>query len=188
MTYRDVPITTEKCPGCYAEVPLGTPICPRCGGPVEIARFAELELKVKPNVRKARTFLGIVAGLQVLGLAMRAAEVSEGSTFELALSAAFYGGCFLVAFKKPLGAPIAAMAMFLFGQAAALGMGNGLAFFQGFILKVVFLVLIASGIQAGYRVRDLQGRWRKRDRTIGMAVLAGSAAAGFVLGLAMHLR
>src|SRR5438105_2375515 len=49
MAYRDVPLSTEKCPGCNADVQKGTELCPHCGNPVDIARFAELELKVKPD-------------------------------------------------------------------------------------------------------------------------------------------
>jgi hypothetical protein len=188
MAYRDVPIAMEKCPGCYKEVPLGTQICPGCGNPVDISRYAELELKVKPDLRKARRFLGVVTALGAVGLLMSVAGENRRAAIDAAFSVAFFGVCFLVAFKRPLGASIAAMAIFLFGESVSLATGNVMAMFQGIVLKVIFLVLLTAGIRAGYRVRDLRGQWRTRDRTIGILVLAGSVVLGFLVGLAAHSR
>jgi hypothetical protein len=188
MAYRDVPMAVEKCPACCDEVALGAQLCPGCGNPIDISRYAELELKLKPDLKKARTFLAVVAALGAVGLLISLAGANRRSIVEQAFSVAFFGVCFLVAFKRPLGASIAAMAMFLFGQSAALGSGNLTALFEGIVLKIIFLVMLVSGIRAGYRVRDLRGQWRTRDRTIGSVVLAGSVALGFLLGLAAHSR
>lgn len=95
MPYRDVPISTVKCAGCGREVPAGTEICPLCGGPVDISKVAELELK--PN-----------------------------------------------------------------------------------------LTSLVAAIRAGYRARDLQGRWSKRDLNLGIGVLVGAAVAGLMFGIALQ--
>jgi hypothetical protein len=164
-------------------VPKGTELCPHCGDPVDISRFAELELKVKPDLRKARSFLGTVAGLGIVGLVISVAgDASTATILVTAIDAAVFGTCFLVAFWAPLGAAIAAMAVFLLGNCVAIGAGEIGEAFEGFILKIIFLFLLASGIRAGYRVRDLRGQWRKSDRIIGTAVLVGSAVVGLLLG------
>jgi hypothetical protein len=53
-------------------------------------------------------------------------------------------------------------------------------------LKIVLVILLIAAIRAGYRVRDLRGRWSKRDRTIGIGVLVGSAVLGLLLGVVAH--
>jgi hypothetical protein len=186
MGYRDVPIATESCPGCHAEVPRGTEICPSCGSPVEIARFAELELRLKPSLRRARIFLGVVTALGAMELAA-AAALGEG-TIAPAFSFVFFGTCFVVAFKRPLGASIAAMAMFLFDEAAVLGMGRLELVLEGLVLKVLLFTSLAAAIRSGYRARDLRGQWRKRDRTLGIAVLAAGVILGLAFGLVTSLR
>jgi len=181
MSYRDVPTSTEQCPSCEEQAPSGSEVCPHCGNPIDIARLAELELKLKPDLRKARTFLGVLTLLNVvallIGLAGGHSPVAQG------MSVLLFGICFLVAKKRPLGASVAAMALFLFSEGAALGARNMGALFGGLILKVIFVVLIVAGIRSGYRVRDLRGQWRKRDWVIGMVVLATSALAGLLFGL-----
>jgi len=184
MAYREVRLATEKCPGCNAELPKGTELCPACGNPVDISRFAELELKVKPDLRKARIFLGVLTGLGMVGLAMRAGSgAGTGAIVGEGIGVAIFGACFLAAFWAPLGSSIAAMAAFLLNVGVDIGAGKIGALFDGVFLKVIFLVLLVSGIRAGYRVRDLRGQWRKRDRTIGAVVLVGSAVLGVLLGL-----
>jgi hypothetical protein len=185
MTYRDVPITTEKCPGCFTEVPRGTDVCPSCRAPIDISRFAELELKLKPDLRKARRFLGLVTALDAFWLFVAVAEgMGRSAIVARGFSVAFFGICFLVAFRRPLGASIAAMAMFLFGEAAAIGMGRLAILFEGIVLKVVLVTLLASAIRSGYRIRELRRQWRKRDRNIGIAILVGSVVLGVALGVA----
>src|SRR5438034_6237352 len=117
MGYRDVPVATVTCPGCSAEVPADAELCPACGNPVDIARFAELELKVKPDLKKARTFLGVLTGLCAVGLALAAASERRSAIIASGFGVVVFGACFLVAFRRPLGASIAAMAVFLFNQA-----------------------------------------------------------------------
>ena len=151
-----------------------------------IAHFAELELRLKPALRRARIFLGIVA---VLGAMDLAAAVAIGErTIAPAFSFAFFRICFVVAFKRPLGASIAAMAMFLFNETAALGMGRLDLLFEGLILKVLLLTSMAAAIRSGYRARDLRGQWRKRDRTLGIGVLVAGAVLGVAFGLVARAR
>src|SRR5258707_12326217 len=59
MGYREVPVGTERCLGCNGAVEEGTAICPTCGAPIDVSQFAELELKLKPHLRQARTALGV---------------------------------------------------------------------------------------------------------------------------------
>src|SRR5262245_54661123 len=119
MTYRDPSISTEPCPGCKHEVPQGTAVCPRCPSPIDVGQFAELELKLRPHMRAARTFLGVVATLGILGTMVAGATGDDGSTLGHAVPAVFFAACFLASFRMPLGASIAAMAMLLLLQAEA---------------------------------------------------------------------
>jgi hypothetical protein len=196
MGYREVPAATERCPGCAAEVPQGSELCPSCGNPTDAGRLAELELKLKPDLKKARTFLGVLTGLEAVRLAIALATEHSGAAALIssatershaittsAVGVAFFGGCFLAAFRWPLGASITSMAVFLFNVAATVSQGKIGELFHGFVLKVVFLTLLGAGIRSGYRVRDLRGQWKKRDLTIGIAALAGGVALGILFGL-----
>ena len=186
MGYRDVPIATESCPGCHAQVPRGSELCPSCGAPVEIARFAELELRLKPSLRRARIFLGVVSAVGALDL-FAAAALGERMVAP-AFSFAFFGTCFVVAFKRPLGASIAAMSLFVFHQAAAFGMGRPYLLFEGALFKMLLFASLAGAIRSGYRARDLRGEWRKRDRTLGVGVLVASLVLGLAFGLYIGAR
>jgi hypothetical protein len=184
MGYRDVPVATVKCPGCHAEVPTGTEICPKCDSPIDVGRFAELELRVKPDLNKARTFLGLVAMLGAVGLLFRLQN--GGSVVDEVATIVIFGACSLIAKKRPLGASIAAMAAFLFSEAMALAAADLGALLEGLVVKILFVVLISAGIRAGYRVRDLRGQWRKRDATLGAAVLIAATIAGFLAGFLLR--
>jgi hypothetical protein len=186
MGYRDVTGPKDVCPGCKAEVERGTRLCPACGAPVDIARFAEMELALKPALRKSRLFLAVVAGLGLFELLVRRRYDGRGPSLVELLDPMFFVGCTLAAGRWPLGASIAAMSAFLMAQAYALGAWS-LVLFEGILFKAVFVVLLSASIRAGYRTRDLHGQWSKRVRNVGVATLVGSAAAGFILGLLRHL-
>lgn len=183
MGFRDVAGPVEACPGCQAEVAAGTRICPSCGGPVDIGQHAELELKLKPDLRKARYILGIVTGLGALSLLFQMASTGRSAWSNELFDVAFYGVCFVLAKRWPLGTCITAMSVFLFAQAAVLGAGNIQAVVSGLVLKVIVVVLLSAGIRAGYRIRDLRGQWSRRARNVGIAAFAGSTLLGFLLGL-----
>src|SRR5262252_7902399 len=101
MAYRDVAVATERCPGCSTEVPRGTEVCPSCRAPIDISRFAEMELKLKPDLRKARRFLGIVTALEAFWLFVAVAEgVRRSAIVAHGFNVAFFGVCFLVAFRR----------------------------------------------------------------------------------------
>jgi hypothetical protein len=184
MPYRDAPVATVSCHGCRRGVPEGSEICPRCRSPIDIGQFAELELTLKPDIRAARTFMGVVAALGLLGAVLEGATIDSVSTLLWrAMPALFFAGCFLAAFKAPLGAAITALAAFLFLQAATLAQHGLDALLPGIIIKIILVVLLVSGIRAGYRARDLRGQWRRGLGAVGVSVLAASTALGLVLGL-----
>ena len=173
-----------RCAGCEKQVQADAEICPLCGGPVDIARVAELELKLKPDLRKARTFLGIVTALETFWLLPPIVMHHTAGVVGRLFVVVFFGGCFAAAFRRPLGASIAALAMLIMSDALAIGTGRYALLFQGLIVKIVLVILLVSAIRAGYRVRDLRGKWSKRDLNLGIGVLAGSAILGLALGIA----
>src|SRR3954451_5358529 len=124
MSFRDVAGPTVACPGCQAQVPTGTRLCPACGEPVDLDQHAELVLKLQPDLRKARLFLGIITVLGALEIAFRTMMYARGPSIGELAFVSFFGVCFLVARRWPLGASIAAMSLFLFGQAQAAGAGS----------------------------------------------------------------
>jgi len=188
VAFRDIPVATERCPGCEREIPKGAELCPKCGNPVDIERLAELELRLKPNLRKARTFLGMVAALEAFWiLPLIVNHASAKAIGERGFVAGLFSACFLTAFKKPLGASIAALALLIFSDAALIGMGRFTSILQGLVLKTILVVLLVAAIRSGYRARDLRGQWSNRDRAVGIGVLTGAAVLGLLLGLLLGL-
>lgn len=180
-------MATERCPGCQQEIPKGSEICPKCGNPVDIERLAELELRLKPDLRRARTFLGAVVALELfwtLPLVVRGAPLRAISP-RLA-TATLFGACFLAAFKRPLGAAIAALALLIFSDALTIGIGQFVSVFQGLFLKALLVFLLVAAIRSGYRARDLRGQWSSRLRMLGIGVLVGSGVLGLILGATLR--
>src|SRR4051812_47896043 len=111
MGYRDVPVETETCLGCHATVDQGTALCPTCGAPIDITQFAELELKLKPHLRQARTALGVATALFGLcSLLLLAIQVSGVILLTSAIGTALFGACFALSFWRPLAASTVALA------------------------------------------------------------------------------
>jgi hypothetical protein len=183
MGFPEVPIATERCPGCHLDVASGTELCPKCGNPVDFGRFVELERHLKPELRKVRAFLGVVATLSLLNLLMnmrdRAPAVVIGAGL---LAVACQGASFLVASRRPLGASIGALAYSIFVKANMIGRGRIDAVFEGLIFKIVILFLLLMAFRSAYRARHLRGQWSRRDRTITIGVLVGSAVIGLLFG------
>src|SRR3954470_8345235 len=124
MPYREVPISLVRCAGCGKDVATGSEICPLCGDPVDISRLAELELKLKPNLRKARTFLGFVTALEAFWLLPLIVNRDGAALISRLVVVGVFGACFVAAFRRPLGAAIAALAMLVMSDAAAIGAGR----------------------------------------------------------------
>jgi hypothetical protein len=187
MGYREVPVGTETCLGCNTAVEEGTALCPSCGAPIDVGQFAELELKLKPHLRQARSALGVATALFGLCLLLLAALRAPASTVvTAALGTLVFGGCCLLSRWRPLAASLAALSVFSALQIAVIAQGRMWVLFQGSIivaLKVILLVLLVGGVKAGLRVRDIRRETRPRDRKVGAAVVAATLAGGIALGL-----
>jgi hypothetical protein len=193
MGYRDVPVEAETCLGCRTNVDQGTALCPACGAPIDITQFAELELKLKPHLRQARTALGVATGLFGLCLSLLFALGASGTMLMTsALGTALFGACFVMSAWRPLAASAVALATFSALQISVIAQGRmWLLFLQGWLvitLKVVLVVLLATGVRAGLRVRDIRRQSRPRDRKVAVTVIAATLAAGIVLGLWTRAR
>jgi hypothetical protein len=187
MGYREIPVGTETCLGCDGVVEEGTAICPACGSPIDISHFAELELKLKPHLRQARMALAVASS--IFGsclLLLMMLQVRGPTLWTAALGTLLFGGCCAWSIWRPLGASVTALAVFCALQVAVVAHGHLWMLFQGSIivmLKVVLLVLLVGGVQAGLRLRDLRRQTRPRDRPIAAAVVAATLTAGIALGL-----
>jgi hypothetical protein len=187
MGYREVPVGTETCLGCRLAVEEGTALCPACGSPIDISQFAELELKLKPHLRQARTALGVATALFGVCLLLLIMLGAPGPTMATALlGTALFGGCCLLSIRRPLAASLTALAVFSALQIAVIAQGHMWLLFQGTVvvaLKVILLVLLVGGVRAGLRVRDIRRQARRSDRLLAAALVAATLVGGVGLGL-----
>jgi hypothetical protein len=189
MGYREIPVATEACLGCKQTVDEGTAICPGCGSPIDIAQFAELELRLKPYLRQARGALGVATVIFGLGLWVLAAIGASSSSMGVASAAVgtvLFGGCFLISARRPLLASALALSVFTALQMAVVVRGDFWLLFQSsfaLALKVILVVLLAGSVQAGLRIRDIRRQSRPRDRRLALAAVALTTVAGLALGL-----
>ena len=187
MGYREIPVGTETCLGCNLVVEEGTALCPACGSPIDVEPFAELELKLKPHLRQARTALAVTTTIFATCLLLVVMMQVRGLTLWTALAGTLvFGGCCLWSIWRPLAASVTALAFFSALQISVIAHGHLWMLFQGSIvvaLKVILVVLLVSGVMAGLRARDLRRQTRPRDRLIAATVVAATLTAGIALGL-----
>jgi hypothetical protein len=187
MGYREVPIGTERCLGCNSAVEEGTAICPTCGAPIDVSQFAELELKLKPHLRQARTALGVATAIFATCVLLLAALDAPPATLVTAgFGAVVFGGCCLLSVWRPLAASVIALSIFSALQIAVIAQGHLWMLFQGAVvvaLKVILFVLLIGGVRAGLRIRDIRRQTRPGDRKLGAALIAATLVAGVTLGL-----
>jgi hypothetical protein len=193
MAYREVPVGTESCLGCGGQVEQGTALCPSCGSPIDVAQFAELELRLKPHLRQARQALAVATALFACCLLLLMSMAAPGPILMAsAMGVAIFGGCFLISLRRPLAASVTALAIFTSLQIATIAEGRIWLFvMQGWlvmVLKVILIVLLAAGVRAGLRARDIRRQSRPSDRRIAAAVIALTVVAGIALGIWSRAR
>jgi len=187
MGYREIPVGTETCLACNAAVEEGTSLCTACGAPIDVAQFAELELKLKPLVKQARTALWVATILFASCVLLLFSLGAPPSTVGTAVfDTLLFGGCCLLAGRRPLAASVAALSIFSALHIAVIAQGRMWMLFQGSLvvaLKVVLFVLLVGGVRAGLRIRDIRRQTRPRDRKVAVAIVAATLAVGAGLGL-----
>jgi len=192
MGYREVPVGTETCLGCNAVVEDGTALCPTCDAPIDVAQFAELELKLKPHVRQARTALAVSTFLFVLCLLMLfSLRASLSAVATAGFGALLFGGCYVLSARRPLAASVTALSVFSALHIAVVAQGRAWLLFQGSVvvaLKVILFVLLAGGVKAGLRIRDIRRQSRPSDRRFAGLLVGATLAAGIGMGLWVRHR
>jgi hypothetical protein len=193
MAYREVPVGTEPCLGCGGEVEQGTALCPTCGSPIDVAQFAELELRLKPHLRQARQALAVATALFGCCLLLLASMAAPASILlSSMLGVVVFGGCYLLSLRRPLAASVTALSIFTGLQVATIAEGKVWLFvLQGWlvmVLKVVLVVLLAAGVRAGLRARDIRRQSRPADRKLAAAIVALTVLAGIALGVWSRAR
>jgi hypothetical protein len=190
MGYREIPVGTETCLACNTAVEEGTALCTICGAPIDVGQFAELELRLKPLVRQARSALGAALMLFAICLLLL---FSLGAPPSMQATAGFgtllFGGCCLLSARWPLAASVTALSVFSALQIAVIAQGRLWMLFQGSVilaLKVILFVLLVGGVKAGLRIRDIRRQTRPRDRKLAAVIVGGTLAAGIGLGLWAH--
>jgi hypothetical protein len=185
MSYREPTIDTETCPGCRDQVPSGCELCPQCGSPVDIGRYAELVLGIKPALRSARRALFFSAALSALGLLLALApDVSPAAAaVQLAVAALFVVAAALVG-RWPFSATLAGLCLFVFVETTEVAADPAVLFpTLGLFMHLAVLYLLYHGVRAGYRARDVLGQAGRHDRTVAIAAVALSLVAGVVLSV-----
>jgi hypothetical protein len=187
MGYREVPVGIETCLGCNTAVEEGTPLCPTCGAPIDVAQFAELELKLKPHVRQGRTALGVATSLfAVFFLLLAGLEAPATMLVTAGSGTLLFGACFALSGRWPLAASATALAVFSALHIAVIVQGRLLMLLQGSLvvaLKVILFVLLVGAVRAAVRIRDIRRQARPADRRAGIALVGMTLAAGIALGL-----
>ena len=190
MGYREIPVGTETCLACNTAVEEGTALCTACGAPIDVAQFAELELKLKPLVKQARTALWVAMGLfATCFLLLFSLEAPPSTLASAAFGTLLFGGCCLLSARWPLAASVTALSIFSMLQIAVIAQGRLWMLFQGSVvvaLKVILFVLLVGGVRAGLRIRDIRRQTRPGDRKVAAAIVAATLAVGIGLGLWVH--
>jgi hypothetical protein len=179
MAYREAGYDTESCLGCDGRVERGSELCPHCGAPVDVAKYAELELALKPALASARRALIIPAALCVLFAALlgMVADTAFWTPF-LALALLFAGASAGVR-RWPFFATVAGLALFTYVETVNLIVDPSVLFPGiGLLLRVLLFVVLATGARAGYRARDLRRQARRYDLFAAGAALAVAVAGG----------
>jgi hypothetical protein len=190
MGYRAIPVGTETCLACNTAVEEGTALCTTCGAPLDVGQFAELELKLKPLLRQARTALWVALALFAVGFLLLFSLGAPPATLATAVfGTLLFGGCCLLSARWPLAASVTALSLFSALQIAVIAQGRLWMLFQGSVvvaLKVILVVLLVGGVKAGLRIRDIRRQTRPRDRKVAAAIVGATLAAGIGLGLWAH--
>ncbi|HET6151203.1 MAG TPA: hypothetical protein VFH68_26940 [Polyangia bacterium] len=190
MGYREIPVGTETCLACNTAVEEGTALCTACGAPIDVAQFAELELKLKPLVRQARTALWVAMMLfATCFLLLFSLEAPSSTLATAAFGTLLFGGCCLLSARWPLAASVTALSIFSALQLAVIAQGRLWMLFQGSVvvaLKVILFVLLVGGVKAGLRIRDIRRQTRPGDRKVAAAIVGATLAVGLGLGLWVH--
>jgi hypothetical protein len=190
MGYREIPVGTETCLACNTTVEEGTALCTSCGAPIDVGQFAELELKLKPHLRQARTALWVATMLFAVCFLLLLSLGAPPSTLVTAVfGTLLFGGCCLLSARWPLAASVTALSIFSALQIAVIAQGRLWMLFQGSVvvaLKVILFVLLVGGVKAGLRMRDIRRETRPRDRRVAATIVGATLAAGVGLGLWVH--
>jgi len=182
----------ESCLGCNAAVEEGIPLCPNCGAPIDVAQFAELELKLKPHVRQARMALGVATMLFGLCFLLLLSLQAPATTLATAgFGVVLFGACCLTSLRWPLASPLTALSIFSALHIAVIVQGRLWMLFQSSLvlaLKIILFVLLVGGVQAGLRIRDIRRQSRASDRPVAFAVAGLTLLVGIVLGVWVNQR
>jgi hypothetical protein len=188
MAYREAGYDTESCLGCDGRVERGSELCPQCGAPVDVAKYAELELALKPALASARRALMIPAALFALFAMVACLAMEDGGMVLfppfLALAVLFSGASVGVR-SWPFFSTVLGLALFTYVETVNVIVDPSVLFpGLGLLLRVLMFVVLASGARAGYRARDLRRQARRHDLFAAGAVLVLAIAGGVFTGLA----
>ena len=186
MAYREAGYDTESCLGCDGRVERGSELCPHCGAPVDVAKYAELELALKPALRSARRALIIPAALCALFAAALSTVAGTAVWTPFLALAVLFAGASAGVRRWPFVATVLGLALFTYVEAANVIADPSVLFpGLGLLARVLMFVVLATGARAGYRARDLRRQARRYDLVAAGAALALAIAGGVATGLAL---
>ncbi|HTJ40981.1 MAG TPA: zinc ribbon domain-containing protein [Kofleriaceae bacterium] len=160
-----LPGLIDGCPRCHAAMESSETFCSKCGADRESElKIAALEMTALSSARKWILGIGVWYVISAfLTIAMTQGPIDThardqllGISFGLLVA---HGLLFLWAKKQPLPAAIVAMVLFI-----SLQLMNAVldptTIYKGILIKILFVVVLAKAIQAGYEVQRLRGSRR----------------------------
>ncbi len=146
------------CPHCQHRNADAARFCEGCGTPLA---DMEYDLLHRPALRQGRKWMGIVAGLYLLGGALMAAvtwssapETAVGLFILHAALALTQGGLWWWAKRAPFPAAVVSLALYV-TMILLSAIADPMTLLRGWLIKILFITALVKAVQAGMAAKKL---------------------------------